>query len=78
VLLSSIAISSLLSFTVPTKFDIVSGAGPEVTIDVREFDGGPDGGLSAASAVSGFEFGMPRSALWGKAAARSAKWRGRN
>jgi hypothetical protein len=63
--LSSIEISSSVSATAPTEIDIVPDAWPEVTevtMDVRKFDGGSDSGLPAASAVSGFEFGAPRSA----------------
>ena len=42
-------------------------------MDVRESDAGPDPdrGLPAASAVSGFEFGVPRSATSGAASAVS-------
>jgi hypothetical protein len=63
--LSSFAISSLVSFTVEMKLDIVSVADSEVTMDVRDFDVGPDSGLSAAGAVSGFEFGTPPNASSG-------------
>ena len=63
--LSSIIISSFV-ICAASEVAIVANAGRRVTVDVRESDVGSEVvGLPAASAGSGLEFGVPRSAALG-------------